>query len=71
LLEDDWWSAFPACDVRQVLPVLRTVAQHARPAEELWHTAWERELTPDECGADELDQLRRSVLYLHSIGAIQ
>jgi sugar phosphate isomerase/epimerase len=70
LLEDSWWRGFPACDVRQVLPVLRTVAEHGRPAEELWHTAWERELSPDECGEDELAQLDRSVSYLHTIGAL-
>lgn len=70
LLEDDWWRGFPACDVRQVLPVLRTVAEHGRPAEELWHTAWERELSPDECGEDELAQLDRSASYLHTIGAL-
>lgn len=70
LLEDDWWQGFPACDIRQVLPVLRTVARHGRPAEELWQTLWERELSPDECGDDELAQLDRSVSYLRTIGAL-
>lgn len=70
ILENEWWQGFPATDVRQVLPVLRTVAEHSRPVEELWQTAWERELSPDECGDDELAQLTQSVAYLHTIGAL-
>lgn len=70
LLEDEWWRGFPACDVRQVLPVLRAVAEQGRPVKELWQTSWERGLAPDECGQDELAQLDHSISFLRTIGAL-
>jgi sugar phosphate isomerase/epimerase len=70
LLEDSWWDGFPECDIGRVLPVLRLVAGNARPADELWQTPWEQQLSPSACGDDELAQLDRSVSYLRTIGAL-
>ena len=64
LLEDDWWQGYPARDVRDLLPVLRVVARHARPAGEEWQTPWEHDLPADEVAHYERMQFEASVKYL-------
>jgi 3-oxoisoapionate decarboxylase len=67
LLDDEWWAGFGPRDVRDVLPVLRLVAQHARPSSEDWRTPWERDADSAELAAYENDQLARSVAHLRTI----
>jgi sugar phosphate isomerase/epimerase len=67
LLEDDWWDGFPARDVREVVPALRLLTRHARPAGEAWQSPWEREAPIEEVGQWERDQFEASVRYLHSL----
>jgi sugar phosphate isomerase/epimerase len=67
LLEDEWWNGYPARDVREVVPALRFVARHARPAGEPWQTPWERDASDDECEQYERRQFEDSVRHLRSI----
>ncbi len=67
LLEQDWWQGYPPRDVREVLPALRLLARHARPAEDAWQTPWERESPPAEVAQYERDQFESSVHYLRSL----
>lgn len=69
LLEDDWWSAFPPRDVREVLPALRLMAQHAGPGDVAWRTPWEAGAPAEEVWRYEHEQLAQSIGYLRGIGA--
>jgi sugar phosphate isomerase/epimerase len=69
LLDNDWWEGYPPTDVRQALPALRFMAQHARPADSPWHTPWELEQPPDDVARWEMEQFEQSVHYLRLIGA--
>jgi sugar phosphate isomerase/epimerase len=71
LLEDQWWSGYPARDARDLVPTLRFVAQHARPAGEPWQTPWERDAPDDDCEQYERGQFEDSVAHLRSIIAIR
>jgi sugar phosphate isomerase/epimerase len=68
LLEDDWWNGYPPRDIRAVVPALRLLARHARPAGEPWQTPWELEAPVEQVVAWERDQFERSVRHLRSIG---
>lgn len=68
LLEDGWWEGYPARDVREVVPALRLVAQHARPADQDWRTPWERDAPLEEVARYEREQFEASVRYLQSQG---
>ncbi len=65
LFEPSWWNGYPPCDVRELLPVLRLVARHARPPGEDWRTPWERREAAEEVIRYELEQFERSVDYLY------
>ncbi|MDQ3654980.1 MAG: sugar phosphate isomerase/epimerase [Chloroflexota bacterium] len=67
LFEDSWWNGYPRRDVRELLPVLRLVAQHARPPAEDWQTPWERREPADAIVRHELEQFERSVDYLYAV----
>jgi sugar phosphate isomerase/epimerase len=67
IYEDAWWEGFGSRDVRDLLPVLRFVRQHMRPADEEWRTPWERDADLAEVGAYEEDQVARSVAYMRSL----
>ncbi len=70
LLEDGWWEGYPPRDVRDVIPTLRFVAEHAQTADASWDTPWELQQTDEQCEAYEREQLERSVAYLKAIGAV-
>jgi hypothetical protein len=69
LLQDEWWQGYPPRDVREVIPALRLVARHARPAGEEWRTPWETGAPAAEVARYERDQFDRSVRFLRSLGA--
>jgi len=64
LYEDQWWRGYPPRDVRDVLPLLRFVAQHVHSADEPWQTPWELEADAAACEGYERDQFDRTVRYL-------
>jgi sugar phosphate isomerase/epimerase len=70
LLEDDWWNGYPARDVRDVVPALRFVAEHAQADDRPWHTPWERDAPDEEVELYERGQFEDSVAHLRSILAI-
>jgi sugar phosphate isomerase/epimerase len=67
LLEDRWWNGYPARDVRDLVPVLRFVAEHAHAADKPWQTPWERDAPDEEVELYERGQFEDSVAYLRSI----
>lgn len=67
LLEDDWWAAYPARDVREFIPALRLLSRHARPEAEEWRTPWELGQPAEAVKAYEFDQFERSVAHLRAI----
>ena len=67
LLEDDWWQGFPPRDARALVPALRLVSEHARPAGEDWRTPFERGDGADALAAYEEGQMERSIAYLHTV----
>jgi sugar phosphate isomerase/epimerase len=67
LLEDEWWSGYPPRDARELIPVLRFVTRHARPADEPWQTPWERDAPDEEIELYERGQFEESVAHLRSI----
>jgi sugar phosphate isomerase/epimerase len=67
LFEDDWWNGYGPRDVRDLLPTLRLVAQHACPPDEDWRTPWERGEDEQALLAYELAQVGQSVEYLRSL----
>jgi sugar phosphate isomerase/epimerase len=67
LLEDEWWNGYPPRDARELLPTLRFVARHARPANEPWQTPWERDAPDEEVELYERGQFDYSVAHLRSI----
>ncbi len=69
LLEDDWWQGYPPRDVREVVPALRLMAQHARPTDAPWQTPWETGAAPDEVWRYEHEQFEQSIRYLRGLGA--
>lgn len=67
LLEDDWWQGYPARDARDLIPALRAMAHHTRPADEDWRTPWERGLDAAALAEYEDTQFDTSVRYLRSV----
>jgi sugar phosphate isomerase/epimerase len=67
LLEDEWWNGYPPRDARELIPALRFVARHARPANEPWQTPWERDAPDEEIELYEHGQFEYSVAHLRSI----
>ena len=67
LLEDEWWNGYPPRDARELVPALRFVARHARPADEPWQTPWERDAPDEEVELYERGQFEHSVAHLRSI----
>lgn len=70
LLEDDWWHGFGPRDAREILPALRLVMLHVRPADEDWRTPWERGANAEALGRYETEQLEQTAAYLRTIGAL-
>lgn len=66
-LDDEWWTGFPARDVRAVLPVLRLRDEQAQPADEPWQTLWECAAPTPAVVQHEHEQFERSVHYLRSL----
>ena len=64
LLDDDWWTDYPPRGVPDLLPALRVVFAHGRPADEDYRIPHERDEPTDACRAYELDEFERSVAYL-------
>lgn len=64
LLEDDWWQGFPPRDARALVPTLRLVQEHARPAGEDWRTPFERGDGAEALAAYEEGQMARSIQYV-------
>jgi sugar phosphate isomerase/epimerase len=67
LFEDDWWKGYGPRDVRDLLPTLRLVTQHACPPDEDWRTPWERGENERALLEYELAQVGRSVEYLRNL----
>ncbi len=70
LFEDAWWEGYPPLDARELAPTLRFVAERAEQVDASWDTPWELQETDERCESYEREQLRQSVSYLTSIGAI-
>jgi 3-oxoisoapionate decarboxylase len=70
LLEDQWWNGYPPRDARDLIPTLRFVARHSRPADEEWQTPWERDAPDQEVELYERGQFEYSVAHLRSLLAI-
>jgi sugar phosphate isomerase/epimerase len=68
LLEESWWEEFPPRNTRELVPVLRSLWQKGRPADESYSSAWERGEPSSIIAAEELDVVRRSVTYFRGIG---
>jgi sugar phosphate isomerase/epimerase len=67
VLDDEWWTGFPARDIRDVLPVLRLREAHARPSDEPWQTLWECAAPTLAVVRAEHNQFEQSVHYLRSL----
>jgi sugar phosphate isomerase/epimerase len=67
LFENDWWNGYGPRDIRDLLPTLRLVAQHACPPDEDWRTPWERGEDEQALLKYERRQVRRSVKYLRGL----
>jgi hypothetical protein len=67
LFEDAWWEGYPPRDVREVVPTLHMLAQHARPDVGPWQTPWERDAPDEEIELYERGQFEESVWHLRSI----
>ncbi|MFV9505391.1 MAG: sugar phosphate isomerase/epimerase family protein [Oscillochloridaceae bacterium umkhey_bin13] len=70
LLTDAWWQGYPPRDVRQIIPVLRELAAHARSRDDDWRSPWERGAAPDQIAQYEDRQFAASLNYLRALGAI-
>lgn len=70
LLEDEWWEGYAARDARSLVPVLRTVARRAQPADEDWRTPLERGDGPEAVVEYERAQLDESVRFLRQEGGL-
>jgi sugar phosphate isomerase/epimerase len=64
LFEDQWWRGYPPRDARDLLPLLRFVAQHASDDHAPWQTPWEREDAPDSVERYERGQFESTVRYM-------
>lgn len=67
LFETEWWSSFPARDIRDVQPVLQYMAERALPDSVPWQTPWERGESVEATHQYEMGQLGQSVAYLKAI----
>lgn len=67
LFEAEWWSSYPARDIRTVQPVLKYLAERALPDSVPWQTPWERGESAEAAHQYEMGQLGQSVSYLRSI----
>lgn len=70
LLEDEWWQGYPPRDVRDLLPVLRLLAQTVRSRDDDWRTPWERGAPEAQISFYEEQQYAASLSYLRSIGVL-
>lgn len=70
LLEDEWWRGYPPRDVRDLLPVLRQLAQALRSRDDDWRTPWERGAGEAQISFYEEQQYASSVSYLRSLGVL-
>jgi sugar phosphate isomerase/epimerase len=64
LFDEDWWRGYPPKTTRELLPLLKMVAQHARPRGEAWQTLWERSATKSIIARGEMADFERTMRFL-------
>ena len=64
ILENDYWSTYPARAQEEIINAIRTLHQVARPRDEDWRTPHEREESADARADYELEQFARTVRFL-------
>lgn len=67
LLEDTWWACYPTKQKQYLVEALRTLWAKGIPANVPYSSAWERGESSESVVREEMDVLRRSVAYFHSI----
>lgn len=67
VFEAEWWSSYPARDIRAVQPFLKYAAERALPDSVPWQTPWEAGDSAEATHQYEMGQLGQSVAYLKSI----
>lgn len=70
LLSDEWWRGYPPRDVRDLLPVLRQLAQTVRSRDDDWRTPWERGASEAQISFYEDQQFASSINYLRAMGML-
>lgn len=67
ILDRDWWACYAPTPSTQLIPALKVLWQHGRPAHEPYSSAWERGADSSAVSEEEWDIMRRSVAYFASI----
>lgn len=68
LLDPGWWAEYPARDATALIPALRVLWKHGRPADEPYSSAWEQGAGSDTVAAEEIEIIHRSAAYFRGLG---
>ncbi len=67
MLEREWWNHYPEMHFQKMLPALELLWSRGIPVDMPYSSAWEKGMDSEAVAAEELETVRRSAAYFHTI----